>query len=121
MVSVSVWLLSAAVIAGTVLALWHLRGNEAGSRPPPAAGLAHGAAGAAGLAALLLALQGPPRGVAAGAGSFGATAAWLFAAALLTGAAVLFRRRQGPAVMMAVHAGVAVTGYVILLAWNALG
>jgi len=86
---------------------------------PRAAGLAHGGVGAAGLAVLLLALRGPPRGVDAGVGSFGIVSAVLFAGAALSGVALLLLRRKGA--VMAIHAGIAVTGYVLLLAWDALG
>jgi putative copper export protein len=71
--------------------------------------------------ALLLALRGPARGVAAGAGSFGVTAAVVFAAALATGVVVLVTRRNGPAVTMAIHSGLAITGYVLLVAWYSVG
>jgi hypothetical protein len=43
----------------------------------------------------------------------------LFSAALLSGLGLLLLRRKG--VVMAVHAGIAITGYVLLLAWNSLG
>ena len=119
MVSAAVWILTLAVIAGTVLALLHLRVTDGAGRPPLVAGIAHGIVGAAGLAALLLALQGPPRGADTGVGSFGTMAAVLFAGALLTGVAILLLRRK--AIVMAIHAGIAITGYVLLLAWNALG
>jgi hypothetical protein len=115
----AVWVLTVAVAAGSVLALWHLRAAEGATRPPLAAGVAHGVVGAAGLAALLLALQGAPRGVAAGVGSFGTVSAVLFVVALLTGLLMLLLRRKG--VVMAIHAGIAITGYVLLLAWNSLG
>lgn len=118
MVSVAVWVLTVAVVAGTTLALWHMRAIESGSRPPVLAGIAHGVVGAAGLAALLLALQGPPRAVLAGAGSFGTTSAVLFAAALLTGV-LLFLLRRSP-VIMVIHAGIAITAFVLLLAWSSL-
>jgi hypothetical protein len=42
----------------------------------------------------------------------------LFGAALLSGVVVWLRHRTAPAVMMAVHAGFAITGYVLLLAWS---
>jgi hypothetical protein len=122
LLSVAVTLLSIAVLFGTGLALWHLRATDGVSlRPPLAAGLVHGSIGAAGLAVLLLVLRGPARGVGAGVGSFGSTAAILFGAALLTGMVVLLRRRRASTVMMAIHSGFAITGYVLLLAWNALG
>ncbi len=88
-----------------------------GRRWPP--GIAHGVVGAVGLVVLLLALRGPARGVAAGAGSFGTAAAVLFGAALVIGVAILWLRRK--AVAISVHAGFAIVGYVLLLAWNSLG
>ncbi len=106
-----------AVAFGSVLALWHLRATDGASRPPLSAGIAHGVIGTAGLTVLLLALRGPPRGVAAGAGSFGTTAAVVFGAALATGLAVLVRRRKAPAVTMVIYSGFAITAYVLLVAW----
>ena len=118
-VSLAVWLLTVAAGAGSILALWHLRAAEGVRTPPPAAGIAHGLVGVAGLVALVFALRGPPRGVDTGVGSFGIVAAVLFAAAALTGLAViLLRRRQ---LVMAIHASIAITGYALLLAWNSLG
>ena len=129
MISVAVWVLTVAVTAGTVLALWHLRAADEGARPPFVAGVAHGVAGAVGFVVLLLALRGPARGVGAGVGSFGTVAAVLFGGALLTGAALLLFRRKTVAiktvaiktVVMTIHAGIAITAYVLLLAWNSLG
>ena len=119
MVAVAVWILSIAVIAGAVLALLHLRATDSASRPPFAAGIAHGVLGATGLIILLLALQGPPRGIEAGAGSFGTVSAWLFAGALVTGIAIITLRQK--AIVIAIHAGIAITGYVLLLAWSSVG
>jgi hypothetical protein len=42
----------------------------------------------------------------------------LFAGALLTGGVLLLRRKGA---VMAIHAGIAIIGYVLLLAWNSLG
>jgi hypothetical protein len=67
----------------------------------------------------LLALRGPPRGVDAGVGSFGTISAGLLAGALLTGLVMLLLRRK--TTVMTIHAGIAIIGYVLLLAWNALG
>jgi hypothetical protein len=119
LIFIAVWVLTLAVAAGTVLALWHLRATEVGSRPPAAAGIAHGLVGVIGLTVLLLTLQGPPRGVDAGVGGFGTVAAVLFACAAITGIALLVLRRKP--LVMAIHAGLAITAYVLLLAWNALG
>lgn len=120
MLSIAVWILTLAAGAGTLLAVWHLRAADGGSsRPPVAIGVVHGVVGVAGLVVLLLVLRGAPRGVAAGVGSFGTISAALFTAALLTGVVVLLSRRK--ALVMAIHAGIAITAYVLLLAWNALG
>lgn len=121
MLTASVWLLSLAVIAGTILGLWHIRASEGVGRPPLWIGIAHGVAGGIGLALLVPVLNGPARGAASGTASFGPMAGWLFGAALITGAFVLVRRKRGPAITMIVHAGLAVTGWVLLLAWNSLG
>jgi hypothetical protein len=121
LLTAAVTLLTIAVVVGASLALWHLRATDEASRPPAFVGVVHGCFGAAGLAVLLLVLQGPPRGVSAGAGAFGPTAALLFATALLFGMVIWLRRRTTPAVLMAIHSGIAITGYVLLLAWSALG
>jgi hypothetical protein len=118
LVSLAVWVLSLAVVAGIVLALWHLRATDNASLPPLPAGIAHGVVGAAGLVILLLALQGPSRGVEAGAGSFGATAAALLTGTVVTGIVML--RQRNKSVTMTIHAGLAITGYVLLLAWDVL-
>ena len=107
------------VAAGTVLALWHLRAIDGKGGPPLAAGVAHGIVGALGLVLLLLALRGPVRGAASGVASFGALSAWLCGGALLTGGIMFWLKNKGP--VMAIHAGIAISGYVLLLAWNALG
>jgi hypothetical protein len=107
--------LTAAVAAGSLLALCFMRDIS-----KPLLGALHGALGAAGLALLLLTLQGPRRGEAMGVGSFGFFAAVLLALALVFGLFVLLLlRRASPAAgfMIAVHATMAITGYVLLLAW----
>jgi len=73
------------------------------------------------LALLLLALRGPSRAVAEGAGSFGTIAAWLFGVALIVGGLVWVRRRRGPMLAILLHAVLAVTGWVVLIAWVSLG
>lgn len=119
MTSAATWIISLTAIAGTILGLWHLRPDI--GRPPLWMGIMHGIAGIAGLAILLLALQGPERGTASGVGAFGTIAAWLFAAAVGMGVLIWIRRRKGPAGTMIIHAGIAITAWVMLLAWNALG
>ena len=82
--------------------------------------LIHGAAGAIGLGLLLLALRGPRRGDAMGAGSFGLAAACLFTAALLLGLAlpvVLKRASRLTGFGIATHASLAITAFVLFLAW----
>ncbi|HTU53999.1 MAG TPA: hypothetical protein VMF62_08500 [Acetobacteraceae bacterium] len=121
MLPASFGLVAAAVLLGTALALLHLR--PAGPAPRWQFGALHGLIGASGLAALLLALQGPPRGVSFGVGPFGLFSAVVLALALLAGltllAALRLGRRHG--FLMAVHAALAVTGFVILAAYAILG
>ena len=113
------------LIAGAVgggLAAWHLRPEV----PPPSwrLGVAHGMLGAAGLVLLLLALRGPPRGVAMGVDGFGTVAAVLLAVALIAGLAVLatrVRRRANGGLFIAIHASLAIGGIVILAAYVLVG
>ena len=113
-------ILSATAAAGIVLALLHLRGSPAHG----AVRVLHGMAGAAGLLALLLALRGPPRGVLAGVASFGTFAAVLAAFALAVGLAMagLARRpHRAVGLLLAAHATLAITAYVLLLSYVSLG
>ena len=119
--SAATLLLSLTVAAGTILGLWHLRASEGVSRPPPWMGILHGLTGVVGLGVLLIALRGPERGMASGVGAFGKIAAWLFVGAVASGVLVWTRRRKGPAATVIMHAGIAITAWVILLAWNSLG
>ncbi len=121
MLQAAFYVLTLAVAAGAILVLWHMRAADGATRPPLAAGITHGIVGASGLVLLIPVLFGPPRGVAAGAGSFGKIAAWLFAAAILTGATILVRRRKRPTVTMTIHSGIAITAYVMLVAWYSVG
>jgi hypothetical protein len=126
---VSFGLITAAALFGSGLALLHLRpageacGKPVARMPPWPFGALHGALGAGGFAALLVTLQGPPRGVAYGVGSFGIFAAILLALALLAGLfllGALWRGRRA-GFLIAVHAGLAVTGFAILAAYTLLG
>jgi len=88
-------------------------------------GAAHGIAGAAGVVLLLVALRGPPRGVATGSSSFGQEAAVLLVMALLAGLAIVVLGRQQTSERtvtgtMVVHALLAVTGYVLWVAYASL-
>jgi hypothetical protein len=114
------YLATLAVALGTGLGLWHLKATDNKSRPPLYAGLIHAIAGLVAFMALLIAVNGPPRGTASGAGSFGVMATVLFGLSLVTGAAALVRRRKAPTITLAVHSGLAITGYVLLLAWDSL-
>jgi hypothetical protein len=116
--------LSAAVVLGLVAAVWYLRGIERSGLPPRWLALLHGAAGVAGAGLLLLALQGPTRGVAVGTAGFGAGAMALLAAAMLAGVAIAAAARRSAnlcAATVAVHAGLAIAGYVMFLAWAVMG
>jgi len=66
-------------------------------------------------------LLGPARGTAADAAAFGPIAGWLLGGALVTGALIFLRRRRDPAVTMAIHVGIAITGNIMLVAWYAVG
>jgi len=104
-----------------LLALSHLRGVQFRR---PLIGIAHGLIGFAGLCLLILALQGPRRGDAMGVGSFGTVAAVLFGVALTFGPFVplLMKRSAGFArVILAAHATIAITGFVLFLAWFSFG
>ncbi len=110
-----IWIASAAVALGTALGFWHLRATDPATRPPLYVRLAHAALGAAALAALLLTAPGSRNA------AFLEMARYLFALALLTGGVVLLRRRRGGAVVLAAHAGIGISGYVLLLAWSQAG
>jgi hypothetical protein len=123
MLLLSFALLLFAALLGTALANLHLR---AGTATPPRLplGMLHGLLGTVGLAALLLALRGPPRGEAMGVGAFGRIAAVLLAAALLAGLAVLAARlrfRRVPGLAIGTHTKLAVIGIVILAASTLVG
>ncbi|HTI80111.1 MAG TPA: hypothetical protein VL614_06630 [Acetobacteraceae bacterium] len=122
MLLVSFTLLLIVAASGSVLAVLGFRFEV----PPPAQvyGVLHGCLGAGGFAALLMALRGPPRGVAMGVGSFGAIAAVLLGVALLAGLIMLVMRarvRQVPGLIIGIHATIAISGIVILTAYTLLG
>jgi hypothetical protein len=80
-------------------------------------GMLHGMVGAAGVAMLLFALQGPPRAVKFGAGGFGTVAAVLLAAALAGGVTILgthLRKRPISIGLVAMHGMFAIVGYTLL-------
>lgn len=99
------------------LALSRLRGNTARH---PIIGVIHGLTGAVGFGLLIVALRGPRRGDTMGFGSFGMVAAVLFGIALTLGPSVLLLLKRAPrfvGVTIAVHAAIAITAFVLLLAW----
>jgi hypothetical protein len=117
MLTLAFWILAATVVLGSGLAFAHLRASRL---PPWPVGALHGVAGATGLAVLIMALQGPARGAEYGVSSFGPAATALVALALLMGLVVLllarrFKRTSGLAI--AIHSTIAVTAFVLLLAY----
>lgn len=121
-INLAFYLCCAAVALGAGLAVHFLRG-PALRRPPWPLPLAHGALGAAGLAALILALR---RGLPAspwGTAGFGPAANVLLALALALGLAIALVgwRRRPPGLLVAVHASIAVAGFVVLWTLVSLG
>jgi len=112
-------ILGIAVSLGAVLAVLHLR-TAGAARPRWKLAALHGLVAIAGLVCLALALQGPPRGLDQGAGSFGMIAAVLIALAALLGAGFLAARLcklRIAGILIGVHATLAVSGFVILAAY----
>lgn len=119
-------ILACAAALGTFLALVFLRGELAA--PPIVVavhsrakifGLVHGGLGATGLIILLTALRAGAIHPAAGFAGFGQAAAWLFGIALLVGLAILalsHGRRGRASLLIAVHATLAISGIVVLMA-----
>jgi hypothetical protein len=107
-----------AASSGALLVWMNLAPGRVSPRWP--FGALHAALGAAGLAALLSALQGPPRGETMGVGAFGRIAAWLLALALLMLSKRLRHRRptSGP---IGIHAMLAIIGVVMLAAYTLVG
>lgn len=113
--------LGIAVLLGSVLAVLHLR---EGTAPPWSLGALHGFFAIVGLGLLMLALRGPPRGLAQGTGSFGIIAATLIGMAALAGLAQLaarLRQKRLPGLLIGMHATLAVGGFVVLLAYVLAG
>jgi hypothetical protein len=124
MLLLSLYLLGAAALFGTGLAVWYLQSE--GRRLPHAvfAGM-HACLAMAGLTVLLVALTAPPRGAAMGVSGFGRVAAGCLILTLLTGmlplsARLRHRRLPLPSLVIGLHATLAVSGVVILAAYYAL-
>ena len=106
------------MLLGSVLAVLQLIAK----RPalPPWLTALHGLLAVGGFVVLLLALRGPPRGVASGASAFGLIAAVLTALAAVAGGSALAARLRGKrftGVLVGVHATLAVSAVVILAAY----
>ena len=115
-------ILAVAVLLGSVLAVLHLQTQ--GSTPPWSLAALHGLLAIGGLSCLVLALRGPPRGLDKGVASFGITATLVITLAALVGVALLAKRifkTRIAAIMIGIHATLAVSGFVILAAYVLLG
>jgi hypothetical protein len=119
MLNAAFYVLAIAVIVGALLAVLHFTRAGTALPPWPLAAL-HALLALGGFGLLLLALQGPPRGGDQGTASFGAIAAALFVVAALFGGGLLagrLRQRPPGTTLIGLHAMVAVTGFVILMAY----
>ena len=107
--TIALVLLALAALGGVTMATMRLRGAE---RPPTALALVHGAAAAAGLIALIVAVMGmPPPGL-------GRTALLVLIVAALGGFFLFAMHMQGKALpipVMVIHGLVAVVGFLILV------
>jgi hypothetical protein len=112
-------ILGIAVLVGSLLAVLHLRTDE-GAMPPMWLAALHGLLAIFGLSCLALALRGPTRGLDQGTASFGLVATALIGLAALAGGRLLvaraFRKRITGG-MIGIHATLAVSGFVVLLAY----
>ena len=114
--------LSIAVALGAVLAVLHLQTNS--TAPSWPLGALHGVLARIGLACLGRVLRGPPRGAEQGTASFGMIAAVLLLVAALLGARLFTARifnKRIVAGTIALHAILAVSGFVILAAYVFVG
>ena len=115
--------LGAAALLGSVLGTVHLRAEGTMVVPWPL-GAFHGLLGVTGLGCLLVAMRGPPQGAAQGTESFELISVALIAAAAIFAAGFVAKliftgRRAG--ILIAIHAGLAVSGFVVLLAYILAG
>lgn len=123
MIQTTFLLLGLTVAIGLGLAAKVLREQPTPNRRLSLVGAIHGLIGLAGFVVLLIALQGPLRGLRTGSSSFGAIAAILFGVAIVIGVMIPLwfrRRRLMSAALITVHAGAAIAGFTILLAWAGL-
>ena len=112
-----------AMLTAVVLGLWLSAQYLIHETPPrrlTATGVIHGTAGASAVVLLLLALQGPKRGVHTGAGGFGWASFCFMAIAFAGGLTILgfhMRRRGAPTLLIAIHGMLGMAGGVMLSAW----
>jgi hypothetical protein len=120
--SLAFWIVTLAVAMGASLAVLFLRPVW-----PRSAWLAaiHGLVGTGGLALLVLALNTPDaRADALGVGAFAKFAAVAIGGAWMLGLGLAFWRFRAPrgrGLLIAVHASLAVFGYVLFMAYRSLG
>ena len=121
MLSFALVLFSLAVLIGVAIGI---RFSVDGRLPSRAIGAVHGLLGLSGLSALIVAVvSGAGTGDRYGTASFGPVAVILAALAVLAGAGIaLLGRRAARSIglLIAVHASLAVTAYVLLLAYALL-
>jgi hypothetical protein len=107
------------VALGVTLALLSLRTSTRW----PIAGVVHGLIGTAGFILLIAALQAPRRVDTMGVGSFGIFAATLFGMAMALGPFIPLLAKRSPraaGVIIAAHASLAITAFVLFLAWASM-
>jgi hypothetical protein len=115
-------LITIAVLLGCVLTVLHMREGAPLFAWPP--GALHGLIAVGGLILLAFTLRGPVRGASQGTAAFGTGSAAILALAALFGVMLLaarLRRRQVPGGLIAVHAMIAVSGFVVLAAYYFAG
>ena len=119
MLNAAFYILLIAVLVGSLLAVMHFA--KTGDKLPPwPLAAVHSAFALGGFGLLLLALQLPPRGVDQGTAAFGSIAAALFVMAALFGGGLLagrLRKRPPGSTLIGLHAMIAITGFVILMAY----
>ncbi|MFZ2004111.1 MAG: hypothetical protein WAV02_03425 [Stellaceae bacterium] len=113
------YLLCATVVLGGALALPYLR--VIARRLPWPLRAAHGVSGTAALATLFWALYRGLPPSAMGTAGFGPASAVFIGLALLLGLAIVLFRVRPPGVLVAFHAGLAITGFVVLWTVVSLG
>lgn len=120
--SLAFWIVTLAVVMGASLSVLFLRPVW-----PRSVWLAaiHGLVGTGGLVLLVLALNTPDsRADALGVGAFAKFAAVVIGAAWLLGLGLAFwpfRKPRNRGLLIAVHASLAVFGYVLFMAYRSLG